>query len=249
LLLFFRSLIHLASLCSLFFFFGHVPPCSAWPVLRGGLAALYLVSLSRSSQFGRAALFCVTWVSADASVNSRSFQRESCIPVPTSTASPLRGIEERFVSQSSTWLLVGKAGWLASGMRGRLSAISASFDRPSTVLPIVALPRNRRTGHMRGVQDFSKNYYGYKLAAPRKAFFWPAFVARILTPRSRKFGHRLLLGCRSGLDAGPFVNFFCDDVRKMNWPNTEIIFTVCFGPASQSIRRGRISREGALDVR
>ena len=27
------------------------------------------------------------------------------------------------------------------------------------------------------------------------------------------------------------------------------IFTVCFGPASQSIERGRLSREGALDVR
>ena len=42
----------------------------------------------------------------------------------------------------------------------------------------------------------------YKLAAPRKAFFLPAFVVRILTLRSRKSGYGLLLGCRSGLDAG-----------------------------------------------
>jgi len=163
LLLFFRSLCNSFSLPVFsFFFFGHVPPCSAWPVLRGGLAALCLVSLSRSSQFGRAALFCVTWVSADASVNSRSFQRESCIPVPTSTASPLRGVEERFVSQSSTWLLVGKAGWLASGTRGAdSSAISASLDRPSAVLPIVALPRNRRTGHMGGELFFRNSLYLY----------------------------------------------------------------------------------------
>ena len=35
---------------------------------------------------------------------------------------------------------------------------------------------------------------------PEKLFtFWPAFVARILTPRSRKSGYGLLLGCRSGL--------------------------------------------------
>ena len=41
LLLFFRSLVRLASLSSLFGG-GHVSPCSAWPVavLRGGLAAL-----------------------------------------------------------------------------------------------------------------------------------------------------------------------------------------------------------------
>jgi len=32
-------------------------------------------------------------------------------------------------------------------------------------------------------------------------------------------------------------------------PKSGKIFTVCFGPASQSIRRGRVSREGALDHR
>ena len=35
----------------------------------------------------------------------------------------------------------------------------------------------------------------------------------------------------------------------MNWPTTGKVLTVCFGPASQSIERGRISREGALDAR
>ena len=38
-------------------------------------------------------------------------------------------------------------------------------------------------------------------------------------------------------------------VRKENWPKTEKIFTVCSGPLSQSIGRGRISREGALYFR
>ena len=43
---------------------------------------------------------------------------------------------------------------------------------------------------------------------------------------------------------------FFDDVRKKNWPkNAKILFTVCFGPASQSIGRGQLSREEALDVR
>ena len=42
---------------------------------------------------------------------------------------------------------------------------------------------------------------------------------------------------------------FFDDVRKKNWPKTGKFFTVCFGPPSQSIGRGRISREVALDVR
>ena len=53
----------------------------------GGLAAL--CAWSRCSLFGLAALFCVAWVIADASVNSTVFQRESCIPIPTSAASPL----------------------------------------------------------------------------------------------------------------------------------------------------------------
>jgi len=52
----------------------------------------------------------------------------------------------------------------------------------------------------------------YKLAAPRIAFFLPAFVTRLLTPRSRKSGYGLLLGCRSGLDSGPFDKPFFDDI-------------------------------------
>jgi len=81
-------------------------------------------------------------------------------------------------------------------------------------------------------------------------FFWPAFVTRKMTPRSRKSGYGLLLGCRSGLDGGLFEKLFFDDVRKKNWPkNAKILFTVCFGPASQSIGRGQLSREEALDVR
>ena len=77
-------------------------------------------------------------------------------------------------------------------------------------------------------------------------FFWPRFVTRLLTPRSRKSGYGLLLGCRSGWDFGPFEKTF---FWQSSNPKPGKIFTLCFGPKSQSIGRGRISREGALDHR
>ena len=55
-----------------------------------------------------------------------SFAAQSPRPLPLL----VRGIEERFVSQSSTWLLVGKAGWLASGTRGRLICQLRQFGPP-----------------------------------------------------------------------------------------------------------------------
>ena len=74
-------------------------------------------------------------------------------------------------------------------------------------------------------------FYPYNTGSPRQdeLFFLPAFVAQKMTPRSRKSGYGLLLGCRSGLDGGPFEKLFSDDVRKKNWPKTGKIFTVCFG--------------------
>ena len=41
-------------------------------------------------------------------------------------------------------------------------------------------------------------------SSPRQdeLLFWPAFVTRKMSPRSRKSGYGLLLGCRSGLDGG-----------------------------------------------
>ena len=40
-----------------------------------------------------------------------------------------------------------------------------------------------------------------QVAAPKILFFLPAFVTRLLTPRSRKSGYGLLLGCRSEVQA------------------------------------------------
>ena len=41
----------------------------------------------------------------------------------------------------------------------------------------------------------------YKLAWPRKEFFLASICHAITDPLSRKSGHGLLLGCRSGFDA------------------------------------------------
>ena len=64
----------------------------------------------------------------------------------------------------------------------------------------------------------------YKLAAPRKAFFLPAFVARILTPQSRKSGYERLLGCTSGLDGGPDQKTFYDDFEPKHQGNFHGLF-------------------------
>ena len=76
-------------------------------------------------------------------------------------------------------------------------------------------------------------------------FLWPAFVTRLLTPRSRKSGYGLRLGCRSGFDAGHEKKTCLCFSSSKNCEN--IVWRSC--PASQSIGRGRISREGALDHR
>ena len=78
-----------------------------------GQYSVLVMRLSACSPFGLAALFCVAWVGADSSV-SIMFFREFCIRASQSPR-PLhlhvRGIEERFVSQSLTLLLVGRTGW------------------------------------------------------------------------------------------------------------------------------------------
>ena len=73
-----------------------------------------------------------------------------------------------------------------------------------------------------------------------------------MTPRSRKSGDGLLLGCRSGLDRETFKSIFCDDFERTQKINDGNIFTVCSGSLYRNrsgVVRGRISREGALEVR
>ena len=104
----FRSLVRLASLSSLFSFLG-----TCRRVQHGQYSALVMRLSDACSPFGLAALFCVAWVGADAIV-SIMFFRDFCIRAsqsPRPLPLHVRGIEERFVSQSLTLLLLGRAGW------------------------------------------------------------------------------------------------------------------------------------------
>jgi len=63
----------------------------AWAVLRGGLAALCLVS-----RFGRAALFCVAWVCADARVVRSCSMGGLALRYPRPSSLHVRDVQERF---------------------------------------------------------------------------------------------------------------------------------------------------------
>ena len=56
--------------------------------------------------------------------------------------------------------------------------------------------------------DFFAHSLQLQAGRPKILFFLPAFVMRILTPRSRKSGYGLLLGFRLSLDGGPFEKTF-----------------------------------------
>jgi len=87
---------------------GHVSPCS-----HGQYSAVVLrrSAQSRSSRFGRAALFCVAWVCADASVIRSCTWGGFALPYPRPSPLHVRGVQERFISQSLTLLLLGRTGW------------------------------------------------------------------------------------------------------------------------------------------
>ena len=123
---------------SLFFLFGHVSPCSAWPVLRSGLAALCLVS--QLSVWSRGALLRRLG-QRRCECKSNSFQGEPSIPAPTSTASPRprhRGTLRLPVIDLAPR---GEDGMVAAVAETESSASSTSSDRPFAVLPIVGPPR------------------------------------------------------------------------------------------------------------
>ena len=107
LLLFFRSLVRLASLSSLFFQSGTSP----WHELCYSAVVWRRSAWSRSSRFGRAALFCVAWVCAAASVIRSCSMGGLALPYPRPSPLHVRGVQERFISQSLTLILVGRKGW------------------------------------------------------------------------------------------------------------------------------------------
>ena len=107
LLLFFSSLVRLASLSSLFSIWARVA-VFAWAVLRGGLAALCLVSISvqlRGALLRRLGL-------RRCACDSKLFYGRSCTPLPTPIVSPRsRRTGALQCSRSLTLLLVGRTGW------------------------------------------------------------------------------------------------------------------------------------------
>ena len=142
LLLFSRSLVRKASLSSLFFLFEHVArvavfsmastpwwSCGALP----RLAALGLVARrSSASPQGQRRCEC----------NSNSFQGESSIPAPTSTASPRSRLHRGTLRLPVIDLAPrGEYGMVAYVEGTESSASSTSSGRPSAVLPIVGPPR------------------------------------------------------------------------------------------------------------
>ena len=149
--------------------------CSAWLVLRGGLAALCLVS--QLPVWTRGAL-----------LRRLGHRRCECEfdSVPAGVLHPnshvrclsARGIEERFVSQSSTWLLVGKAGWLASGTRGRLICHLRQFGPPLCGLPYRRPPAASSHGSYERTEEFRISL--------QKLYF---YISRIqLAPHARRRG-------------------------------------------------------------
>jgi len=125
-LLFFSALLLLASLSS--FFWGVRALAFVQHVLLSVLVsrlspAPWLVSRRCSVSNGSAPMRLVGVSSYE------GFACAHLCPI-TVISSPLSRIAGRFISQSSTWLLVGKAGWLASGTRGRLICQLRLFGPP-----------------------------------------------------------------------------------------------------------------------
>ena len=123
--------------------FGHVLSCSAWPVLRGGLAALCLVS--QLSVWSRGALLrrlsqCLCEYEL-VCILSRV-----CISFPMLHCLSARSIDEHFVSPSLTLLLVGEDGTVVSAEVAESPASFASSDRPSAASPSCALPEDSLHG-------------------------------------------------------------------------------------------------------
>ena len=114
-----------------FFSFGHVLSCSAWPVLRGGLAALYLVS--QLSVWSRGALLrrlsqCLCEYEL-VCILSRVLHLVSHVPLPL--RSKHRGTLRLSVIDLAPR---GGDGMVASAeVLAESFASSASSDRPSTL--------------------------------------------------------------------------------------------------------------------
>ena len=157
LLLFFWSLLLLASLCDLLSFLG---TCRR---VQHSQHSVLVSRLSACSLFGFEALFCVAWFGADAigRCNVLLWILLARTPVPAAIASP-------FSRHTGTLYLPvidlaprGEGGMVASAEEAESSSSSASSDRPSAVLPIVSPPRGLLAWVSCKEKLFSKFFFKY----------------------------------------------------------------------------------------
>ena len=142
LLLFFSALLLLASLCSLLSFLG---TCRR---VQHGQHSVLVSRLSACSLFGFEALLCVAWDGADA-IGRYNVLWGSCLRAPQFPRPLLlhfRGIEARFISQSLTLLLVGRAGWLHLQRRQNHLPAPPARTAPLRSSPSSALPEDSSHG-------------------------------------------------------------------------------------------------------
>ena len=156
----FWSLLLLASLCSLFLF---------WP-------RAVVFSMASTPCWSCGSLPAPRLVSRRCSVSPRSAPMRVCpysvlsgvllarTPVPTSTASRVRGIGDAlFSSQSLTVLLVGRAGWLHLQRRQNHLPAPPARTAPLRSSPSSALPEDSSHGSRERKNSFrSCMRLGYK---------------------------------------------------------------------------------------
>ena len=95
-------------------------------------------------------------------VGMTSFEGFACAhlcPI-TAISSPLSRLQAALSPSRQPGSSLGRRDGWRPEREADSSANSASLNRPSAVLPIVAFPRNRRTGHMRG-ELFFRNSPAY----------------------------------------------------------------------------------------
>ena len=120
-----------------------MPSCSAWPALRVGHAALCMLPV-----WFRGAVPCRLGRRRCEFVDIMFFW-EFCLRASKSSRPlPLhvRGIEERFISQSLTLLLVGRAGWLHLQRRQNHLPAPPARTAPLRSSPSSALPEDSSHG-------------------------------------------------------------------------------------------------------
>ena len=136
---------------------------------------------SRSSRFGRAALFCVAWICADARVIQviPGEVLHSLNPRPSPLHS--RGVQAASVLPVIGLAPRGEDGMVASVEETESSASSTSSGRHSAGLPIVGPPRGLLATGLAGGKSFSgfllccHFYFIFSLLAYCR-FFWPPLL-------------------------------------------------------------------------